>query len=83
MSSKNEAPAKAPTKKAAKAKSGIGQMAQKLLVETDQGYAEIVAAIQAKHPDAKTTARSIASIACNLRKKGVEVPMRRSPKKEG
>jgi hypothetical protein len=77
---------KAPTgaaKKAAQAKGdGVGALARKLLVETDQGYPEIVEAIRAKFPEAKTTARSVASIACNLRKSGVDVPMRRASKKE-
>lgn len=75
MSSKNE--------NVAKTKIGIGALAEKLLVETDQAYPEIVAAILVAYPDANTTVRSVASIACNLRKKGVAVPMRRTSKKEG
>lgn len=76
MSKKSEA---AP---AAQRDGGIGALARKLLVETDQTYPSIVEAIRAKFPKAKTTARSVASIACVLRKKGVEVPMRRTSKKE-
>ena len=78
MSKKNEAPSADP-KKAGE----IGPLARKLLVETDQTYAEIVQAIRVKFPKAQTSARSVASIACNLRKKGVDVPMRRTQKKEG
>jgi hypothetical protein len=81
MSSKKQAPSEGPKKAAQET---VGEIAKKLLVETDQTYPEIVEAIKAKHPKAQTTARSVASIACNLRKKGIEVPMRRtSAKKEG
>ena len=83
MSNTKKAPVGAAKKVAQPKGDGVGEMAKKLLVETDHGYAEIVEAIKAKHPKAKTTARSVASIACNLRKKGVEVPMRRTSKKEG
>ena len=77
MSKKKEAPS------AGSKKDGlVGPLARKLLVETDQTYPEIIEAIRAKFPKAKTTARSVASIACVLRKKGVEVPMRRTSKKE-
>jgi hypothetical protein len=31
-------------------------------------------------PDAKTSVRSVASVAANLRKRGVDVPMRRKKK---
>jgi hypothetical protein len=83
MSKTKQAPTGA-AKKAAPAKGdGIGELASKLLVETDQTYSEIVEAIRSKFPKAKTTARSVASIACTLRKNGVAVPMRRTPKKEG
>ena len=62
MSSKKEAPAKGPSKNAAKATKGVGQLVQTLLVETDKTYPQIVAAVLAEQPDAKTTARSVASI---------------------
>jgi hypothetical protein len=83
MSKTKQAPTGAAKKVAHAKGDGIGGLARKLLVETDQGYAEIVETIRAKFPKAKTTARSVASIACNLRKKGIEVPMRRTSKKEG
>jgi hypothetical protein len=83
MSKTKKAPSGAAKKAAQSEGGGVGELARKLLVETDQGYAEIVEAIRAQFPEAKTTARSVASIACVLRKKGVEVPMRRSSKKEG
>lgn len=52
------------------------------LTQTDLGYAEIVDKVLEEHPDARTTARSVASVASALRKKGVDVPMRRKSKTE-
>ena len=43
-------------------------------------YAAIVARVVAEFPDARTTARSVASVAAVLRKKGVDVPLRRKAK---
>jgi len=55
----------------------IGAVVQELLMDVDNAYVEIVAEVKRRFPDAKTTARSVASVAATLRKKGVEVPTRR------
>lgn len=56
----------------------IGALVIELLV-TDMPYADIVETVKAKYPMAKTTARSIASVAMDLRRDGIEVPSRRKP----
>ncbi|SFC59546.1 hypothetical protein [Tropicimonas isoalkanivorans] len=58
-------------------KGSIGGLVQKLLLEPDLGYREIVDRVVAEFPEAKTSTRSVASVAAVLRKKGVEVPRRR------
>ncbi|AUJ64201.1 hypothetical protein B9057_07745 [Aestuarium zhoushanense] len=58
----------------------VGATVRRLLTETDLGYPEIVDKVLEEHPDARTTARSVASVASTLRKKGVDVPMRRRTK---
>ena len=60
----------------------IGRLVISLLVDTDDDYATIVGKVREAHPDAKTTARSIASIAADLRRDGVDVKSRRKAKKE-
>lgn len=57
----------------------IGAMSIELLTGSDEPYADIVAKIVAKYPTAKTTARSLASVAMDLRRDGIEVPSRRKP----
>lgn len=59
----------------------IGAMSIELLSTTELPYEDIVAAIKAKYPTAKTTARSLASVAMDLRRDGVDVPSRRKPAK--
>lgn len=59
----------------------IGAMSIELLTASDELYESIVAKIVAKYPTAKTTARSLASVAMDLRRDGVEVPSRRKPAK--
>ena len=59
----------------------IGAMSIELLSGTDLPYDEIVARIKAVYPAAKTTARSLASVAMDLRNDGVDVPSRRKPAK--
>ncbi len=59
---------------------GIGRLVNYLLTETDDDYATIVAKVVEKFPDAKTTARSVASVAADLRRDGVDVKTRRKPK---
>lgn len=59
----------------------IGAMSIELLTASDEPYADIVAKIKAVYPAAMTTARSLASVAMDLRRDGVEVPSRRKPAK--
>lgn len=49
------------------------------LLQTDMPYEDIVAAIKERFPTAKTTARSLASVAMDLRADGLAVPTRRKP----
>lgn len=58
----------------------IGSLVQELLMDPDLGYEAIVERVMADFPDAKTSVRSVASVAAVLRKKGTDVPMRRKTK---
>ncbi|MCV3271955.1 hypothetical protein [Roseobacter sinensis] len=69
--------AKVHVPESAKPKRTIGSVVQELLMDEALAYAAIVDRVMAEFPDAKTTVRSIASVAAVLRKKGVSVPMRR------
>ena len=74
--------AEQPSDDGAKSERGaIGRLVITLLVDTDDDYATIVGKVREAHPDAKTTARSIASIAADLRRDGVAVKSRRKAKK--
>lgn len=55
----------------------ISRLTEKLLMDENLGYAAIVDQVVAEFPDAKTTTRSVASVAAVMRKNGVDVPMRR------
>ena len=59
----------------------IGALVIELLV-TEMPYEDIVKQVRETYPDAKTTARSIASVAMDLRRDGVNVPSRRKPAAE-
>ncbi|MFZ5962000.1 hypothetical protein ACOXXX_03535 [Thalassococcus sp. BH17M4-6] len=58
----------------------IGALVQELLMDEALGYEAILEQVMAEFSDAKTSVRSIASVAANLRKRGVDVPMRRKKK---
>lgn len=58
----------------------IGALVIELLV-TEMPYEDIVKQVRETYPDARTTARSIASVAMDLRRDGVNVPSRRKPAK--
>jgi len=58
----------------------IGSLVQELLMDPDLGYAAIIDRVVAEFPGAKTSIRSVASVAADLRKKGTDVPMRRKSK---
>jgi hypothetical protein len=58
-------------------KGTIGELVHELLMDVNLTYVEIVSLVKDKFPDAKTTSRSVASVAAVLRKKGASVPIRR------
>jgi hypothetical protein len=72
--------AKVHVPEGAKPKRTIGSLVQELLMDPDLGYLAIVDRVVAEFPDAKTSVRSVASVAAVLRKKGVDVPIRRKVK---
>ncbi|CTQ33910.1 hypothetical protein [Jannaschia rubra] len=75
-----EATEKASDSPSEQPKPTIGSMVQELLMDEALDYATIVDAVVAEFPNAQTSARSVASVASVLRKKGVDVPMRRNSK---
>ena len=64
----------------AEPKRPIGSLVRELLMDATLGYDAIVDRVVAEFPDAKTSVRSVASVAAVLRKKGTDVPMRRKSK---
>lgn len=54
----------------------VGAMVQSLLMDQGMSYEAIVATVLDAHRGAKTTARSVASTASVMRKKGIAVPLR-------
>lgn len=56
----------------------IGALVIELLA-TDMPYVDIVRQVRETYPSARTTARSIASVAMDLRREGIVVPSRRKP----
>lgn len=54
----------------------IGKMVEELLSDASLGYFQIVEKVVAAFPNARTSRRSIASVAADMRKRGLEVPMR-------
>ena len=76
------------TKKVAKAKAdgtgevrgGLTRIVESLLMDPALSYLDIINAVLQDFPKANTSARSIASVAAGLRRKGVNVPMRRPAK---
>jgi hypothetical protein len=59
--------------------STVGRLVEALLV-ADEGswsYADVVAEVRRQFPEARTSTRSVASVAADLRKRGVDVPTRR------
>lgn len=62
-------------------KQTVGTLVADLLTDTALSYAEIVAQVKSEFPEAKTTPRSVASIASMLRRKGQDIPSRRKAAK--
>jgi len=58
-------------------KQTVGTLVADLLTDTALSYAEIVVQVKSDFPEAKTTPRSVASIASMLRRKGQDIPSRR------
>lgn len=56
----------------------VGALVKELLLDASLTYAEVVTRVMAVHPQANTSARSVASTAAVLRKGGVTVPPRRA-----
>jgi hypothetical protein len=54
----------------------IGRMVEELLRDASLNYFQIVERIVAAFPDARTSRRSVASVAADLRRRGVDVPKR-------
>jgi len=50
------------------------------LVATDLAYDEVVRMVRGRFPEARTTTRSVAWYASRLRKRGLDVPLRRAAK---
>jgi hypothetical protein len=60
----------------------IGKAIRALLLDpAGLDYASIVERVKAEFPLASTSRRSVASVAAALRRDGVEVPMRRTPRR--
>lgn len=64
---------------AAKPAPRVGALVRSLLIETDLDYEAILAEVRKAVPDAKTTVRSIVSMASIARKKGDAVAVQRKP----
>lgn len=60
----------------------IGALIGQLVLDASRSYLDIVNAIIDAFPDAKTTTRSVASVAARLRKTGRDLPLRRGGKAE-
>ena len=58
----------------------IGSMVQEMLMDETLDYPTIVDRVVAEFPEAKTSTRSVASVAAALRRKGTDVPARRKAK---
>ena len=54
----------------------IGKMVEELLKDASLSYFQIVERIADAFPTARTSRRSVASVAADLRRRGVDVPMR-------
>ena len=60
----------------------VGRLVERLLLADDGSwrYADVVAEVRRRFPEARTTRRSVASVAADMRKRGVDVPIRRAAK---
>jgi hypothetical protein len=63
------------------ARGAIGNAVTELVANTSMAYDAIEHLIRGTYPNARTSRRSIASVAAELRRSGVAVPYRRKPSK--
>jgi hypothetical protein len=54
----------------------LSRMVEDLVKNTTLSYTDIVAKVKTEFPQANTSTKSVASVACVMRKKGVRVPLR-------
>ena len=64
---------------AAEAPRSIGDMVERLLMDPSLNYVEIASRVRAQFAQARTTNRSVASVAKAMRARGVDVARRRGP----
>lgn len=60
----------------------LGAFVASMLADGSKSYGDILAAVREAYPEARTTARSLASTASTLRRKGAEIPSRRAEGRE-
>lgn len=54
----------------------LSRRVEALVRDTTMSYADIVATVREEFPNANTSTKSVASVACVMRKKGINVPLR-------
>lgn len=54
----------------------LSRRVESLLLTTTMSYADIVSTVKQEFPHAQTSTKSVASVACTMRKKGKAVPLR-------
>lgn len=54
----------------------LSRRVEALVRDTTMSYADIVALVREEFPNASTSTKSVASVACVMRKKGINVPLR-------
>lgn len=54
----------------------LSRRVEALVRDTTMSYADIVALVREEFPTAQTSTKSVASVACVMRKKGINVPLR-------
>lgn len=72
--------AEEPAAESATPHGSINAMVKDLLTDPNLSYEAIVDRVKAAYPSARTTARSVVSTACVMRRRGETVPIRRRSK---
>ena len=67
------------TEEPTEAPRSIGEMVERLLMDPGLNYVEIASRVRAQFAQARTTNRSVASVAKAMRARGVDVARRRGP----